>query len=1215
MSARPSLPTKTAESIRAMDGDALVPSPPSPSIESSIASTSSTSTSTLTSTSSSRRNRSDVVSIHRVPSADDALDDTNLSENSVFVSVKFAEAASAVRLGVPARVNCGVLKALAMQHFRSAALIPTLASNNDADYGLYNSAAPNKAHNARLAEERALALVADAAFVIREEIALRISVPEVAQSLRLPPLLWPLDEPLAQVQSVALARTELGDSSQFFGLYCNSVIVGDNDNRGDFEQIDGKRTARSYAWSRAAGVALVLRREAPIDVVLPNGDKLNKSLALGEPPLTLLKQIDEHWAAHIKPRTLPRKSRKDGSGTSMVASPPTSPRMTRDEAAAPQRFAFYGTTSVAVSSRVAEREPLPLTTDVTKRQTWYYCREIVLTAHVPTLGMKTLVPLHADMRVSDAIPQLLKRMHISVDPSTMALYRTHKCDEAFAEDATLAACQFDSGGNVYLRQKVKLNLLSSPSSARRQKPNRDRRVSLLPRAAMQNSTRALWTMPGDERIVSVLSKAALDDGAVPEQRRIVSEKETTLRRHLETASRDACARLLVTARVSAQLPRVVLAQSVVRGWLARRAVAEMRAREAKRKQVAVELRDTERSYVTGIKLLVSAYKVPLEHQLEHGEQAVGAGAPIVTRQHIDKLFLNIEDICEQTDKLLYALEGRMQRFQVATRVGDIFVQLVPSLALYSVYNAGYPESQSTYRSLSSNRKFAAFMDAQRMLAADQSKLDFISLSIMPIQRVPRYRMLLGELHKYTAPDHPDYAPLASALRDVAKLADDINESIRAAESDEHVRQLQRKLVGLDFPLLQPGRVFVREGVLDKVCKKDVKPRHFYLFNDMLLYANDTMGQLRLSKVFPIAEGLSIGESTRERAFQIITPKKSFLVIAADNHKRADWIRALQSVVKRDAARKADAERLAKAAAAAVAAAAADADDDDDDDAVDSVAAPVWVADKERANCMLCHRRFTKLTTRRHHCRGCGKLVCHKCSDHRVPLANIGKNCRVCDKCFVRYDANSSVVRDSQSVALFDVESDSSRGWVVPSGALECVLPWLASAADVCACACVSRAWAMAVAESDDVWRTLYKKAYERFALPAAPPTGTWREALRIKRALRGELARRRRPQRVAARAHSGSDVFDQRRHVVHGERLGRRRRAPVGPVGRRRGAQSVRGDARERARRRRAVSDGGRRWHARRGAAVQRRHRSRRCGSGTPTPACACASSRATAAP
>ena len=59
-------------------------------------------------------------------------------------------------------------------------------------------------------------------------------------------------------------------------------------------------------------------------------------------------------------------------------------------------------------------------------------------------------------------------------------------------------------------------------------------------------------------------------------------------------------------------------------------------------------------------------------------------------------------------------------------------------------------------------------------------------------------MLLSELLKRTPTDHPDHPQLESALSEVVKLADDINESVRAAESDEHVRQLQRKLVGLDF---------------------------------------------------------------------------------------------------------------------------------------------------------------------------------------------------------------------------------------------------------------------------------------------------------------------------------------------------------------------------------------------------------------------------------
>ena len=41
-----------------------------------------------------------------------------------------------------------------------------------------------------------------------------------------------------------------------------------------------------------------------------------------------------------------------------------------------------------------------------------------------------------------------------------------------------------------------------------------------------------------------------------------------------------------------------------------------------------------------------------------------------------------------------------------------------------------------------------------------------------------------------------------------------------------------------------------------------------------------------------------------------------------------------------------------------------------------------------------------LTTRRHHCRHCGRLLCSKCSSKEMPIMkyNLSKPVRVCDVC-------------------------------------------------------------------------------------------------------------------------------------------------------------------------------------------------------------------------
>lgn len=60
----------------------------------------------------------------------------------------------------------------------------------------------------------------------------------------------------------------------------------------------------------------------------------------------------------------------------------------------------------------------------------------------------------------------------------------------------------------------------------------------------------------------------------------------------------------------------------------------------------------------------------------------------------------------------------------------------------------------------------------------------------------------------------------------------------------------------------------------------------------------------------------------------------------------------------------------------------------------------WVRDSATTHCMGCDVRFT-FSERRHHCRNCGKLYCHKCSAHEaeIPALNIHKPVRVCADCY------------------------------------------------------------------------------------------------------------------------------------------------------------------------------------------------------------------------
>ena len=72
-------------------------------------------------------------------------------------------------------------------------------------------------------------------------------------------------------------------------------------------------------------------------------------------------------------------------------------------------------------------------------------------------------------------------------------------------------------------------------------------------------------------------------------------------------------------------------------------------------------------------------------------------------------------------------------------------------------------------------------------------MDLESFMIMPIQRIPRYVLLLQDLLKYTSETHPDYSSIKSALEKCKEMAEKINKSNKDWENLMKVIAIQQKL--------------------------------------------------------------------------------------------------------------------------------------------------------------------------------------------------------------------------------------------------------------------------------------------------------------------------------------------------------------------------------------------------------------------------------------
>ncbi|CAD6888955.1 unnamed protein product [Tilletia caries] len=186
-------------------------------------------------------------------------------------------------------------------------------------------------------------------------------------------------------------------------------------------------------------------------------------------------------------------------------------------------------------------------------------------------------------------------------------------------------------------------------------------------------------------------------------------------------------------------------------------------------------------------------------------------------------------------------------------VGDILVPIAPFLSMYKLFAQQFSNSLARIDAeRKQNDSFAKFLRAAESAAqAGRSGsggfgLGFESHLLTIVQRITRYKMLVGDLVKFTPEGHADRPDLVKAFNLVSQIAHDCDDNIRTHEMVLVMVDLQRSLNGLTEPLIVPGRSLLKRGALLKTCRKNIQPRQFFLFTDCIMYASPTNGGLESS---------------------------------------------------------------------------------------------------------------------------------------------------------------------------------------------------------------------------------------------------------------------------------------------------------------------------------------------------------------------------------
>jgi hypothetical protein len=91
-------------------------------------------------------------------------------------------------------------------------------------------------------------------------------------------------------------------------------------------------------------------------------------------------------------------------------------------------------------------------------------------------------------------------------------------------------------------------------------------------------------------------------------------------------------------------------------------------------------------------------------------------------------------------------------------------------------------------------KFSAFLETVDATKALQ-KQDLNSFLILPVQRIPRYELLLKDLIRHTWKEHPDYNNLEYALVKIHECAKNVNRLKSFNESRHRLAHLQIHISG------------------------------------------------------------------------------------------------------------------------------------------------------------------------------------------------------------------------------------------------------------------------------------------------------------------------------------------------------------------------------------------------------------------------------------
>ena len=347
---------------------------------------------------------------------------------------------------------------------------------------------------------------------------------------------------------------------------------------------------------------------------------------------------------------------------------------------------------------------------------------------------------------------------------------------------------------------------------------------------------------------------------------------------------------------------------------------------------------------------------------------------------------------------------------------------------------------------------------------------------------------------YDAQHHP-----TEACKSVFSQLNIVKHTINVERQQATLKRVENDFGG-EIVLADPQRALVKEGPLTKVSNDGRKRTtyHFMLFSDLILYASQSgtasAARYKVHRVvhLSLCRLEDVRSSVYPHAFRIVSPQKSFLVMADSADKKQRWLDAilanLREVMEKrkkyieEARRKEEAEELppkpaplpptptprqtngtaATSSSASSSAASSPTSpsrrdmlrisssmdfnqgkegtlrrystfigqSDLDLNARLNPAAADPQTVRSVTHCKLCIKPFNSLFKRKQRCKWCQDIICQDCCKNKIKLPGTGgKMAQVCDAC---YGALSGMV--GEDVQLLTIKEENGLSAAAPPAA-------------------------------------------------------------------------------------------------------------------------------------------------------------------------------------